>query len=73
MALAPQRAVIVEHGDALRGRNEIRRAFLGNLFDKGNDGMLWRGVVPRWERIGCLGRRHKHERDNENKRSCFHG
>ena len=50
--LDPQRAVIVEHGDALRLRHEIGRAFLGHLLDEGDDGRLRGGVVPRWQRIG---------------------
>ena len=49
--LAPERAVVVERRDALGRRHEIGRAFLRHLFDKGDDGFLRRGVVPRRERV----------------------
>jgi len=49
--LGPQRPVVVEHGDALGLRHKIRRAFLSDLFDEGDDGFLRRGVVPRGERV----------------------
>ena len=44
--LGPERAVVVERGDALVRRNEVGRAFLGYFFDESDDGFLRRGVVP---------------------------
>ncbi len=35
--LDPQRAVIVEHRDALRFRDEVGRTLLGHLLDEGDD------------------------------------
>ena len=49
--LAPERAVVVERGDALVRRNEIGRAFFRHLLDEGDDGFLRRGVVPRGQRV----------------------
>ncbi|MCY1373847.1 hypothetical protein D9M69_611450 [compost metagenome] len=42
----PQRAVIVEDGDALRFRNEVGRVLGGHLLDERDDGRFRRGVVP---------------------------
>ena len=39
--LGPQRAVVVERGDAFGGRNEVRRAFLRHLRDEGDDRPSW--------------------------------
>ena len=50
--LAPERAVVVERGDALGDRHEVRRAFLRHLLDEVDDGLLGLAVVPRWERVG---------------------
>ena len=47
--LRPQRAVIVEGGDALVDRHEIRRSFLRHFVDESGDGLLGRRVVPRWQ------------------------
>ena len=52
--LGPERAVVVERGDALGGRHEVGRAFLRHLLDEGDDGFLRRAVVPRRQRIGGL-------------------
>ena len=49
--LAPERAVVIERGDALFRRNEVRRAFLRHLFDERDDGFLRRGVIPGRQRI----------------------
>src|SRR5450755_2489166 len=51
--LSPQRAVVVERGDSLGDRNEIRRALFGHLHDEVNDGLLSLAVVPGWEWILC--------------------
>jgi len=46
----PQRAVVVEDGDAFGGRNQV--GSLGGYFrDEGDDRLLRRGVVPRRQRI----------------------
>jgi len=36
----PERAVVIEHGDALRDGNELRVAFGGDCFDERDDGLL---------------------------------
>src|SRR5579862_8535828 len=53
--LAPERAVVVEGGDAFRHRHKVRRAFLGHLLDEGDDGLLRLAVVPRGKRVGGAG------------------
>src|SRR5947199_254684 len=53
--LTPERAVIVEGRDAFGDRDEIRRAFLRDLGDKGDDGLLRCSVIPRGERVLGLG------------------
>ena len=50
--LAPQRAVIVEGGDALRGRDEVRVALRRDARDEIGDGLLDRAVIPGRQRIG---------------------
>ena len=55
--LGPQRAVVVERGNALGGRHEVRRAFLRHLRDEFDDGLLRLAVVPGWKRISSLSRR----------------
>ena len=55
--LDPERAVLVEGGDAFLGRDKIRTASFGGGFDKVYDGLLRRAVVPLGERIlGVSGR-----------------
>ena len=49
--LAPERAVVVERGDALGDRDKVRRAFLRDLRDEVDDGLFGRAVVPRRQRI----------------------
>ena len=44
--LTPERAVVVERGDAFRDWHEVRGAGLGDLFDEGHDGLLGWPVVP---------------------------
>ena len=50
--LGPERAVVVERGDALGGRDEVRRALLGDFRDEVDDGLFGRAVVPGRERVG---------------------
>ena len=45
--LGPERAVVVEDGDALGRRHEVGRALLRHLLDKRDDGLLRLAVVPR--------------------------
>ena len=54
--LGPERAVIVEDGDAFGFRDEVRRAFLGHAFDEGDDGLLGLAVVPGRKLVGALRR-----------------
>ena len=49
--LAPERAVVVERGDAFRHRHEVRRVRLGHFLDKGDDGLFGLAVVPRRKRV----------------------
>ena len=49
--LGPERAVVVEGGDALGERHEVRRAFRRDLRDEVDDGLLGRAVVPRGQRV----------------------
>ena len=60
--LGPERAVVVEGGDAFGGRDKVWRAVLRDLSDKCDDGFLRPAVVPRRQRIGGLrnGRRGNH-------------
>src|SRR5256885_17221451 len=50
--LAPERAVVVERGDAFLRRNKVGRAFLGDLSDEVSNRLLRCAVVPRGKRIG---------------------
>ena len=49
--LSPQRAIVVEGGDALLNRDKLRRAFFRYLLDKSDDRFFWSGVVPRRQRL----------------------
>ncbi|MCY1344843.1 hypothetical protein D9M69_308900 [compost metagenome] len=49
--LAPQRAVVVEHGNALGGRHVVPAALGGHGTDEAFDGLLRRAVVPGRQRI----------------------
>ena len=53
--LGPERAVVVERGDALCGGHEVRRAGLRHLLDEGDDGSLGLAAVPRRQRVGGVG------------------
>ncbi|WP_371930184.1 hypothetical protein [Bradyrhizobium sp. CCGUVB1N3] len=61
--LAPQRAVIVEYGDAFGGRNEVRAAVSRDARDEIGDRRLRRAVVPGWQRIGRLRLRSRDDRE----------
>src|SRR6185312_2467984 len=50
--LAPQGAVIIEHGDALLGRHKIVSSLHRHPRDKIQDGLLPRAGVPGWQRVG---------------------
>ena len=54
--LGPQRAVVVEDGDALGGWNEVRRADLVDPLHEVHDGLLGRSFVPRRQRVLGMGR-----------------
>ena len=49
--LGPQRAVVVEHGDPLRGRHEILACRVRRRLDEVEDARLDRTFVPRWKRL----------------------
>ena len=67
--LAPQRAVVVERGDAFWRRHEVRRAGPGDLFDEGDDGGFRRPVVPRGQGIALgEGRRAEDEQRGRQQR-----
>jgi hypothetical protein len=44
--LTPERAIVVERGDAFRYWNKIRRPWFRHLLDKSDDGLLGSAVVP---------------------------
>src|SRR6185436_4117010 len=52
--LDPQRAVIVDGGDAFGRRHIVWPAVLGHRRDEVENGFLGRSVVPRWEGVGAL-------------------
>jgi len=54
--LGPQRAVVVEDGDAFGGRDEVRGSILRHALDEGHDRLLRRSVVPRRQGILRLSR-----------------
>src|SRR5213594_515517 len=59
--LDPQRAVLVERGDALGRRHEPRAALRRRALHELDDRLLGRPVVPRRERIGLRANRRAHE------------
>ena len=64
--LAPERAVVVERGDAFGDRHEVRRAGPRHLLDEVDDGLLGLAVVPRGQRVGgCERRCSESQRANE--------
>src|SRR5208283_1815684 len=52
--LAPERAVVVECGDAFGHRNEIWTAFGGYSPNEIEDGLFRRAIVPRGQRLGLV-------------------
>ena len=50
--LGPERAIIVEGGDAVLGGDVVVRGWIGHRLDKFDDRRLGAGVVPRRQRIG---------------------
>jgi hypothetical protein len=65
--LDPQRAVLVEGGDALGGRHELRAALRRGLFTKVDDRLLGRAVVPGRQRVGLRLGMHA---QGEQRRQC---
>ena len=62
--LDPGGAVLVEGGDAVLGRDEVRAALGGGLGDEVEDGLLRRAVVPGRQRV-FLRRQRQREREGE--------
>ena len=60
--LAPQRAVVVEHRDALLGRHEVGRALRRHVGDELEDRLLRGAVVPRRQRAAPAARRRRWRR-----------
>ena len=54
--LGPERAVVVENGDAPRRRHELRSALLGDLLDEIDNGGLGFAVLPGRQWFGGLAR-----------------
>jgi len=52
--LGPERAVVVEHGDAHRGWHEVGGALLRHLCHEGDDRLLSLAIVPGGERVNGL-------------------
>ena len=63
--LAPERAVVVEGGDALGGGHEVRRSFARHALDKRDDRLPGRAVVPGGQGIGGVPDRGEAHRRNE--------
>jgi hypothetical protein len=70
--LRPERAVVVEDGDALRNGNKLGRAFRRRRRDEFDDGLLRRRVVPGRERVGGVEARRK-QRDDYYGEDLQHG
>ena len=74
--LSPERAVVVERGDAFGRRHKLRRAFRGDLRHEVQNGLLRPAIIPRWQRIGVLGdgcRESQHVKERGGADFCFHG
>ncbi|MNN31714.1 hypothetical protein D3C81_1454120 [compost metagenome] len=52
--LAPQGAVVIEHGNAVFGFDEVLAALIGHRLHELDDLLFRRPVVPRGQRFGCL-------------------
>src|SRR5206468_9566017 len=64
--LAPERAVVVERGDALLRRYELRAALSRSRLDEFYDGLLGRSIVPRRKRVsGLCGDRYENDHAGE--------
>jgi hypothetical protein len=70
--LAPKRAIVIEGGNALVLRNEVRRTFRGHFLDEFNDRLFRRGVIPRGKRVGKCGEEAAGE-DQQREWGGFHG
>ncbi|MNL62968.1 hypothetical protein D3C87_1870450 [compost metagenome] len=51
---APERAVIIERGNAFRHRHKVRGVGLGDFIDKSDNGLLGFAIVPGGKRISGL-------------------
>ena len=70
--LDPERAVLVEGGEPIRRRHEVRAARLGGGPDEVEDRLLGRAVVPGRQRVGLLrpgGRRKPEDQRQSNQKS----
>src|SRR2546430_16672121 len=68
--LAPERAVVIERGDAFGDGHEVRRTFLCDLLDESHDRFLWCSVIPRRQRVsgmsdGCCECQRTNKRDGD--------
>ena len=63
--LGPQRAVVVEHGDAVGGCDEAGRTGRRHVGDEPDDRRLRRALVPRCELGVCRGGQCKREREGD--------
>jgi hypothetical protein len=55
--LDPQRAVLIERGDARLGHHELEAGAVGGVTYEGDDRLLRCAVIPGRERIGSPGQR----------------
>ncbi|MNZ87660.1 hypothetical protein D3C78_1065240 [compost metagenome] len=63
--LTPQRAVVVEHGDALSGLDVVPGAFGGHRLDKLDDAFLRGAIVPRGQGLGRLDQQRQAQRQGQ--------
>ena len=72
--LGPQRAVVVEGGDAFGGRHEVRARLPGDFRDECDDGLLGLAVVPGGQRVLGMGNRRQqsqaYQDSSRNKMQC---
>ena len=67
--LDPERAVLIEGGDAFLGRDKLRAALSRGRLDEFHDSLLGRTVVPRSQRVGGL-RGDRYENDHAGECNC---